>query len=151
MSSSSRRAHAVLTRSGGVAGPNAMNACVGSSRGDFHRYLLPANENTEPHSPSIAAATTGTFACRAITSKPRWISISCPVREMCPSGHTHTSSPALSAATAAFNPARGCSTEIGIDPLISKHQLKNPFRLNPWCPTKRIGRGHASCSTTTST
>ena len=70
-SSSSRRAQAGLTRSGGVARPNAMNACVGSNRGDFQRYLLPANENTEPHSPSIAAAITGTFAWRAMTSKPR--------------------------------------------------------------------------------
>ena len=109
-----------------------MNTGVGNKRGDFQRYLLPANENTEPHSPSIAAATTGTSACLAINSNPRWIAINWPVREMWPSGHTQTTSPAFKAAIAAFIPGRGASEEIAIDPLISKTQLKKPFRLSPW-------------------
>ena len=134
-SRSSRRAHVVLTAVGGVSWPNEIKTFVGISRGDFQRYLLPAKENTEPHSPSIAAAITGTFACRAINSKPGRMAISCPVREMCPSGQRHTSSPAFSARTAARRPSSGCFDEIGIAPLTRKHHAKNGCRRRPQCPT----------------
>ena len=87
------------------------------SRGDFQRHLLPAKEKTDPQSPSMAAATTGVPASRAISSKPRLIAINWPDREMLPSGKTRTTSPARNARAAARIPASGPPEETPMQPL----------------------------------
>jgi hypothetical protein len=61
--------------------------------------------------------------------------MSCPVREMCPSGHRHTTSPAFSAFTANRMPSSGLAGEIGIAPPSRKHQSKNRRARNALCPT----------------
>ena len=79
----------------------------------------------------IATGTTGTFACRAIISKPRLMRMSWPVREICPSGNTHTSSPACSARIAARMPSVGLWAEIRIVPLSRRKHSKYQCRDSP--------------------
>ena len=96
------------------------------SRGDFKNNGRRREENTEPHSPSTKAtlATTGTLARRAMTSKPFRISMSCPVREMPPSGKMQTRSPACSALIATRMPSVGFAGLIGMTPLMRKTHAK---------------------------
>jgi len=130
-SSSARRAATTAAPSGGRAAPKATKTGVGIRRGDFQRYLCPANENTEPQSPSIAAGITGTPARCARISKPRLISISWPVREICPSGKRQTSSPAWRARMARCMAAEGCRTERGITPASRNPSLSHPAISGP--------------------
>src|SRR5208283_6022149 len=57
---SALRAAAVSAFSGGIGSPKTTHTGVGIRRGDFQRYLFPANEYTDPQRPSMAAGTTGT-------------------------------------------------------------------------------------------
>ena len=87
-------------RSGAMGRPMLTNTGNGRRWGCFQRYFCPEKENMEPQRRSRNTGTTGTAALRATISKPLRISISTPVRLICPSGKMHTSSPAVSRSTA---------------------------------------------------
>ena len=124
-SQSASRAVAASARSNGIGLPNATHTGVGISRGDFHRYLFPAKENTEPQRPSMATGTTGTRAFLAISSYPFRIAISWPVREISPSGNTQTSSPCSSALTASRSHCKRLSGATTITPALLNIQERN--------------------------
>jgi hypothetical protein len=69
---------------------------------------------------------TGTLALRAMCSKPLRIAISWPVREIAPSGNTHTSSPRPRAATASRSHWEGLCGETLITPAFLNIQSRRP-------------------------
>lgn len=120
------RAETASARACGIGAPKATHTGVRLRRGDFQRYRLPAKENTDPQRPSTAAGTTGTLALRAMSSKPLRMAISWPVREIPPSGNTHTSSPHSRALTASLSHCEGLSGETVITPARLKIQSSRP-------------------------
>jgi len=116
----------------GMGSPNATQTGVGRRRGDFHRYLFPAKEKTEPQRPSTATGITGTPAPRAISSNPLRIAISWPVREIAPSGKTQTSSPRLSALTVFLSHCADGAGETRITPALLKIHFRRPLVSGPW-------------------
>ena len=120
-----------------MGSPHATNTAVRMTLGYFKRYLLSEKEKIEPHSPSCATGTTGTPALCAISSKPLSSFMSCPVREIDPSGKIKTSSPDLSARATRRVVSRAFAVNL-------KASRKNQLLPNsPSNPTKRIGRGQA--------
>ncbi len=77
------------------------------------------------------AGTIGTPARRAITSKPRWMAISWPVREMCPSGKIATTSPADTARIAFRIPSEGFVREMESTPASRKPRSNSQWARRP--------------------
>ena len=94
--------------------PNSIATGVREIRGNLPKNVFPRKLKIEPHKPSMPAGTTGTPALRAISSKPPRNACRLPLRVMQPSGKTQTSSPARSAAIAAFTPSFALSGAMGI-------------------------------------
>ena len=114
-----------------MGSPKATQAGVGARRGDFQRYRFPEKENTEPQNPSIAAGMTGTLAVRAMSSNPRRIVISWPVRDISPSGKMHTSSPRFRAATASLSHWTRQVSDTGMTPARPKNPAHERSRPGP--------------------
>ena len=105
----------------------------------------------EPQRRSRNTGITGTAARRAISSKPRRNSIRTPVRLICPSGKTHTRSPAASRSTTCLTAVVAWRGATEITPVTRNASLIHQDCRSPANARNRRGRGLASCRMTAST